>query len=281
VAITPDGKDFYFCVYTPGYSHSAILVSRLGKDGWTRPEVAPFARDLRWKTGEPHVSPDGKRFYFISNRPGDPKAEKPVPFGIWVMDRAGEGWSEARRLGPEINGKGSAYFPSLTKDGTLYFTREGEGGNAICRAKPAPGGGFQEPEKLPAQVNGGRDRYNAWVDPEERFIIVPTFGAADGAGGTDYCIAFRNEKEAWSEPLNMGPIVNTKSNEEYSACVTPDGKWLFFMSVRAPLPQPSAGEPLSYARLKEFNRILESRHPAVYWVDAGFIGELRQKAVFK
>lgn len=280
MAIRPDGRAFYFSVLLPDFSRAAILVSRRGPTGWTEPEVAPFSRDPRYRCLEPCISPDGTRFFFATDRPLDPCADKPGPFGIWSMVRVGDDWGPATPLGPEINGAGPAFYPSVTRDGTLYFTREGEGGgSAIFRARPK-GEGFAPPERLPAAVNSGRDRYNAFVAPEEDYVIVPVFGAPDTMGGTDYYIVFRDAQDRWSRPINLGEAVNTAANEEYSPYVSPDGKWFFFMSQRETRPVLPAGAPLSFAGLKALNRALKARAAGIYWMEAGFLQELRGKAVF-
>ena len=52
------------------------------------------------------------------------------------MDREGDGWGEPYNLGPPVNSDAPEYYPSVTSDGTLYFTREGEDGvSATWRAR--------------------------------------------------------------------------------------------------------------------------------------------------
>lgn len=280
MTFSPDGRECYFTVMLPGFTRAAILGSRVEGQQWSAPEVAPFARDPRYRTLEPAFAPDGQRLYFVSDRPADAKVEKPGPMGIWVMERRGTGWGEPRRLGSEINGGGEAFFPSLTRHGTLYFTREEAGGlSSIWRARPQ-GQGFGAPERLPAQVNAGKSRFNAFVDPDEGWLIVPTFGAKEGLGGTDYWIVFRDEADRWSEPQNLGPAINSPGNEEYSASLSPDGKYLFFMSARAASETLSPG-PLSLQALKaQYQRSGANGQAAVWWVEAAFLRSFRSKAVW-
>jgi len=280
MTFSPDGRECYFTVMLPGFTRAAILMSRLEGQQWTAPEVATFAQDGQYRTLEPAFAPDGKRLFFVSDRPAEPGAAKPGPMGIWVLERRGAGWSEAQRLGPEINGSGEAFFPSLTRTGTLYFTREEAGGiSSIWRARPK-GQGFAAPERLPAQVNAGKSRFNAFVDPDENWLIVPTFGAKEGLGGTDYWIVFRDEADRWSEPQNLGPAVNSPGNEEYSASLSPDGKFLFFMSARPVTGIVSQG-PLSLKDLlAQYQRSGANGQAAVWWVEAGFLRSLRGKAVW-
>jgi len=75
----------------------------------------------------------------------------------------------------------------------------------------------------------------------------------------------------------MGEKVNTPDTFEFSAYVTRDGKVLFFMSKRY------AEEPdkLTYEYLISEHNKPESGAPSIYWMDAGFIDELRSTAIFE
>ena len=124
IAMTPDGDELYFSV-TLG-DRTMIMVTRQVDGVWSVPEVAPFSG--RYLDIEPAISPDGRRFFFLSTRPQPGQEEKPgwVYQDIWVMDREGDGWGEPFNLGPPVNSDAPEFFPSITNDGTLYFTREGD-----------------------------------------------------------------------------------------------------------------------------------------------------------
>jgi Tol biopolymer transport system component len=53
----------------------------------------------------------------------------------------------------------------------------------------------------------------------------------DGLGLTDLYVSFGNDDGTWTEPRNMGPRVNSPSNEG-CPIVSPDGRYLFFNSHR-------------------------------------------------
>jgi len=124
IAMTPDGNELYFAATLGG--RSMIMETRQQDGVWTEPSVAPFSG--RYLDIEPAISPDGQRFFFLSTRPQAGQEEKPgwVYQDIWVMDREGDVWGEPYNLGPPINSDAPEYFPSVTNDGTIYFTREGE-----------------------------------------------------------------------------------------------------------------------------------------------------------
>lgn len=275
VAITPNGEEIYFGARSSKYY--TILMSKMVEGGWTRPEVMKHMDNPAYMNIEPAISADGSKFFFLSNRPDSAQG---IEFGqqdIWVMDREGEGWSEPYNLGPPVNTNQAEFYPSLTNDGTIYFTRNETGSptSYIFRSRFI-NGEYQECEKLPEQVNSGRNHYNAFISQDESYIIVPTEGKEDSFGGTDYFIAFRDETDSWSNPINMGDKVNTPDTYEYSAYVTRDGKILFFMSRRF----SKEPEKLTYDYLLEQHTLPESGNPSIYWMDAGFIDELRKSAVF-
>ena len=272
VAISPDGKEILFCMSAPPYS--TILFTRWENDGWTDPEVVENLSDPFFYNFEPCFSPDGKRLFFLSNRPDTTKGETKPDQDIWAMDKMENGWGIPYNLGAPVNTDDEEYYPSVTNNGTLYFTRAKKGDpiNYIYRSRLVDGK-YSEPELLPENVNCGENRYNAYISRDEKFIIVPAVGIAGSFGGTDYYISFRNENDIWSEPVNMGPTVNTAGNREYSASLSPDGKYLFFMSQRA-LVIP---EKLTHKVMKEAFFDIGNSNSAIYWVDASFIDSLKKE----
>jgi len=273
VAMTPDGEELYFSVTMGG--RTMIMVSRIQDGVWREPEVAPFSG--RYLDIEPSISADGQRFFFLSTRPQPGQEEKPgwVYQDIWVMDREGDRWGEPYNLGPPVNTESPEYFPSVTADGTLYFTREGEDRVSATWRSRLIDGVYAEPEKLGPEVNCGSDRFNVFVAPDESFAIVPAVGREDGLGGVDYFVIFRSEDDTWSEPVNMGPAINQPEGREWSASLSPDGKYLFFMTSRAygeteiPLASKSISELLGLSTQPGWGS------SDIWWVSAEVIEALR------
>lgn len=277
IAMMPDLSEIYFGVNVGNYAVATVMVSRLVDGRWTEPEVAPFASDPRWSDMEPCIDPDGAKLYFASNRPAGEGGEEPEEHhAIWVMERAGDGWG-APALLPEVINDGSAnFFPSVTHDGTLYFTRDlPDGGNAIFRSRMV-GGLYAPPERLPEQVNSTRNQFNAYVAPDESYLIVPTFGRPDSVGSVDYYIVFREADDTWTEPVNLGDKINTDGGSEYSPYVSPDGKYFFFMSSRKDVDL--AGPPLTTDRMVELHNTSGVGLPSIWWIEAGFVERLRTEA---
>jgi len=270
MAITPDGREIYWSSNLRDFGISVIMVSRVGEEGWSEPEVAPFSRDPSLVYYEPYVAPDGKQLFFVAHETGREEND------IWVMDREGDGWGEARKMDAPINSPGKEYFPSLTRDGTMYLTREdGEPGTEAIYRSRLVDGKYTEPERLPEQVNSGRSRFNAFIDPDERFIILPVLGDEDSAGAIDYYVVFRNEADRWSDPINLGPEINTPGHREWTPYVSPDGRYFFFMSTRAPADSDAPENGYSKEYLERVQAGPENGNSDIYWIDAAVIWELK------
>ena len=129
---SPDGKIFYFAKGTPDFHFWTIVFSRFENGKWTEPQVAPFSG--QYSDADEFITADSKWMFFISRRPtgNDSAQNTPRKYDVWVMERTVRGdWSEPKNLGTPINSEENEFFPTLTKDGTLYFgsgRNGGEGG---------------------------------------------------------------------------------------------------------------------------------------------------------
>ena len=279
VAMTPDGNEIYFGVLVGGLA--VILETKLENGRWTKPEVAPFSTNSEYLSLEPHISPDGEHFYFLSTRPpaGEELAEDEtrtwVNQDIWAMDRVENGWGEPYNPGPPINTDAPEFFPSVTRDGTMYFTRGSDDSQEsyIYRSRLV-NGEYTEPERLGPNVNSTASQYNAFIAPDESYIIICTALREDGLGGGDYFIVFRDDNDNWSTPINMGDRVNTPRGSEFSPYVSPDGRYFFFMAAR-PRPAESFPAVLTADFLWDLHSGPQNGDVDIYWIDAGFIEELR------
>ncbi len=286
VAITPDGTEFYFSVFVEAQQRMtfAIMVSKLIKGIWTVPEVALFSG--RYTDAEPCISVDGHQFIFTSNRPLEAGGEPLVTdVNLWFMNRTADGWDTPQPMGPEINTGAMEAFPSLTADGTLYFTRNDEAftRSDIYRSRLIDGQ-FQEVEKLPEIINAAENPFNAFIAPDESYLIFSAYGTQGGFGASDYLISFRSEDDQWSPPLNLGAKINSVGKET-SVYVTRDGEHLFFASDKGNFdPNGFFSRPLGFGDTRmsydDFVTVADSPgngRQDIYWIDASFLNELRTR----
>jgi len=276
VAISPDGNEMYFGLHTPDFKYSTIIATKQIDGVWTKPEVAAFASDPRYIYLEPALSFDGKKLFFLSNMPKD-STKNPGDEDIWVVDKNNNKWSEPYNVGEPINSDGREFYPSLAENGTIYFTRAEKGQNIhyIYRSRLI-NGKYTMPEKLPKQVNCGTNRFNAYVAPDESYIVVSAVGIEGAFGGVDYYIIFKNEDDSWEEPINMGPKINSSDGAEWSLYVSPDKKYIFYMATKK-LPKEKQPTSLCLDFFLNLSTIPQNGNADIYWIDAKIIDELRPK----
>jgi hypothetical protein len=229
VLVSPGGREVHFWTVeaTAGSTEarSTIYVTREEGGSWTAPVVASFSGV--YNDMYPALRPDGSRLYFQSDRPID-SAESTFKYNLWYVEREGAGWSEARSMGRPINGRDNTGGPSVTADGTFYFTIMTLGGlQEIYRSRYVDGE-YREPERLPDEVNAQRQQSDSYVAPDESFLV---FYAVEGSGGhgnpAGLWVSFRDESGGWSGAQKLGLEINSDANMG-PATVTPDGKYVFF-----------------------------------------------------
>ena len=231
----PDGKTLYFVRSAPNFNFWTILVSRFEKGKWSEPEIAPFSG--QYSDADPFITSDGERLYFISNRPVAEK--KTQDLDIWFVEQTSKGvWSEAKNIGAPINSDGAEWYPTMTKDGTIYFGSDRDGGKGrtdIYRSRFV-NGKYVEAENLGDPINTQFNEFEPFIAPDGSFLIFMAGGRADGRGGFDLYIShYRNG--AWTNPTNLGDQINSSSNE-YSPTISPDGKYFYWTSARGFADRP-------------------------------------------
>jgi Tol biopolymer transport system component len=196
-------------------------------DKWQTPQLLRFSGQYR--DSDPVLSPDGKKLLFVSDRPVNGK--DPQHYEIWMCEREGEKWSELKNLGPVVNVH-SQYFASMASNGNLYFTATiaediGEIDVFVSRLID---GKYTTPENLGPAINGkGILNIEAFISPDEKFLLIGAFNRPDSAGSCDIYISY-NQTGKWSAPLPVSAI-NTPARE-YSPRLSPDGKRIIFTSER-------------------------------------------------
>ncbi len=121
---------------------------------WTAPARMPM--DGEYRNWDFQFARTGRRLYFTSNRPAVFAGELSPYSHIWQTDFTVDGWTEPVLVPPPVNEVDSfSGFPSLTRDGTLYFHSERpdtEGRIDIYRARLI-GGQYREVENVGPQIN--------------------------------------------------------------------------------------------------------------------------------
>lgn len=261
---THDGKTLYFVKSTPDFTYWTMVYSQFEEGKWSQPRVAPFSG--QYTDGDPFITADGKQMFFISNRPLNPSdAAAPVKLDIWVMNKTASGWSEPKNLGKPVN-EASQYFPTIAKDGTLYFgsTRKGgRGGVDLYRSKFV-NGAFQEPENLGDAINTPSDEYEPFIAPDESFLIFMANARPDGLGGYDLFVSY-NENGQWTKAQNLGSPINSAA-DDYSPKISRDGKYFFWTSTRSAINKLK-NKSWDYSELTSRYRKPQNGLGDIYYID--------------
>jgi Tol biopolymer transport system component len=247
-AFTPDGKTLYFLKNTPSFNHWTIVASREQNGKWSTPEVAPFSG--QYADADPFITADGERFFFISTRPVNGKAKEDTD--IWMMKEAGDGWSAPEHLAA-VNSETSEWFPTVSKNGNLYFGSERPGGKGRCDlyCSKLVDGQYQAPENLGQPINSAANEVEPFIAPDESYIIFAGTGLPESRGAYDLYVSFRRDN-GWTKPENLGDKINSVG-WDFSPKVSPDGKWFLFTSNRS-----FADKPLE--KRLSYNELLKKLH---------------------
>lgn len=105
-----------------GIFFSEVAIGEFGQPEWGN--LIPFEHnDKEFSNGHPSVTPDGRRIYFASDRPGGQGGTD-----IWYSDNLGNQWGAPVNMGPVVNTSGNEMYPFLRHDSTLFFASTGHPG---------------------------------------------------------------------------------------------------------------------------------------------------------
>lgn len=208
IAISPDGNEI---VYTLGdYRQSKRCLVCIVKHGNTWGKKVIFDFSGEFNDIEPCFSVNGNELYFASNRPLNPASGR-KDYNIWVSKRTHEGWGEPEPLDSIINTDQDEYYPSVAKNGNMYFTsiRENGIGSEDIFVSRFVNGAYTVPEPLDSTVNSPTYEFNAYINPEENLIIFSSYGRDDDLGGGDLYYSRKSEDGSWTKAVHLGNEINS------------------------------------------------------------------------
>lgn len=242
------------------------------KDGrWIQPDKVPWQNEQG--TTDFTVGPDGNTVYFQSRRLTSPD-DNDRETNIWKVEWTGDGWTEPIPLpSPANTEEFSEAYPSAAPDGSVYYftgSRPDSGIGDIYRSRFVDGR-YLEAERLPVPINSYYYEVDPFVAPDGNYLL---FGSdrPGGYGLMDLYISFCREDGSWTNPVNTGPELNPFCIPTRMS-ITPDGKYFFFPS-RHDTGVPK-GEDFVSSNIEKWGDY------DIYWVDTGFISDLRDQYMGK
>ena len=134
-------------------------------------------------------------------------------------------------LGDSINTKDLEYFPSLTIDGKkMIFTRRIASDEDFYESNFV-NGKWSRAEPLGGKVNTNLNEGAQNISQDGQLLIFTGCNYPEGEGSCDLYFSIKTNN-GWSEPQNLGPVVNTDFWES-SPSLSPDKRDLYFASSRA------------------------------------------------
>jgi hypothetical protein len=224
-ALTPDGQSIYFTRFGAGMTRPEFFVSDRRDGRWSEarragmPEgavPAPFS-----------FSPDGGKLFYSHAKDGNGRVR------LWVAERDGGGWKNARPVGGALEKwDGDQVSPSVTADGTLYFSSNPRGAATWDIYRSAlKDGQYADPELLGGpqyeRISSPRPEQDVAVSADGKRLVFSSAFSRNGQGGADLFLAELPPNQrtgAWTWTL---AAVNTAADET-NPQLSPDGKRLYF-----------------------------------------------------
>jgi Tol biopolymer transport system component len=234
IAISPEGNDLFYTLQWSNGLFSVILHLKKINGEWTKPETAWFSG--RFNDLEPAFSPDGNRLFFTSNRPLKESDSIQKDYDIWYLQKKGNHWEGPFNSGSPVNSDKDEFYPSLARNGNLYFTRDnGEEKDDIFFSH-FKDGKYETPVPLPPAVNSKGYDFNSFIDPDENFIIFSSYRRVDDLGGGDLYFSLHKDG-LWQPAIHFAKEINS-SALDYSPFISPDQRYFFFTSKRQQIKFP-------------------------------------------
>jgi len=249
---TPDGSSLgeadddepgtvYFSSDQPG-GYGGLDIWRAWWDGtnWVQENLGPGVNTPYDET-DPFLASDGTTLLFSSDRPGGIGG-----FDLYesIYDLESNVWSQTQDLGTNINTPYDERHPSLTADMlTLFLVSDqpgGLGGWDIWSSEFIWGQGWSECYNLGSPVNSSSNEAAACINATGDGLIIAS-DRPGGFGGLDLWLSINlsspnlssTNVAGWSDPVNLGPTINSPANES-DPSIRSDHAYLLFTSDRDP-----------------------------------------------
>lgn len=166
-SLSADGRTLVFtaCQGRKGFGSCDLYITRRTGDDWSEPQNLGPTVNTRYYESQPALSADGRRLYFVSDRPGGQGKRD-----LWHTDADTEGnWQTPVNLGAPINTVFNEASPFIHANGqTLFFASEGHpglGGYDLFVSDSLPTGPqrWAVPMNLGYPINSAEDQASLFV----------------------------------------------------------------------------------------------------------------------
>ena len=183
----------------------------------------------------PFISSDGKTLYYVKENYSDIKDSGT---DIYYSEKMENGeWTVAQNIGSPINNSGNNSVVNVSADGnTMHIFNKykedgspGEPGISISRKTE---NGWEMPKDVTIEDYYNNSKYAAYSFSSTKKVLIMGVDRKDSYGKQDLYVRFLRDS-TYSVPLNMGPILNSYSDDS-TPFLAPDDKTLYFASTGHP-----------------------------------------------
>lgn len=200
-------------------------------------EIVNLGNDINTEYGEynPMILTDGSRIIYTARRkyagnPIDPLDKQPCE-DVWYSDLGKDGsWKKSKRFASPINTKGHDAISGISTDGQLmyiYKAVENEAGNIFYTK--VKGERWTKPISMPKGINTKYHESKVSLSYDGKTLYLISKRPENSIGGRDIFVSNLMKNGQWTEPENIGPVINTSYDEE-GVFIHPDGRTLYFCS---------------------------------------------------
>lgn len=163
-SLSADGRMIVFtaCQGRKGFGSCDLYMSRKTGTSWSAPDNLGATINSRFYESQPALSADGRRLYFVSDRPGG-RGQR----DIWRADLdAGGNWTEPVNVGEPVNTPRNEASPFIHPNGqSLFFASDGHVGMGGYDLFVSDFGasGWSAPTNLGYPINTAEDQASLFV----------------------------------------------------------------------------------------------------------------------
>lgn len=186
----------------------------------------------------PLLSPDGKTLYFSRRNHPENMGGVTDKEDIWYSELGADGkWTLAKNMGPQFNNENPNFINavSATPDGKsviiLLGNKYQEKGKMVAGVSVSDNlnGNWSKPKPLNIENDYNFNEKANYFMANTRTALLMSVEREDTQGGRDLYVSFQKNDSLWSEPLNLGDVLNT-AGEETAPFLASDNKTLYFSS---------------------------------------------------
>lgn len=183
--------------------------------------------NTRYNEGSVCLSNDGKTLYFA-------RCDAPDSYGncdLYVAYLQEDStWGEIKNLGPQINSKSWDSHPALShNDDTLYFASDRIGGfglSDIYYSSLNEKGEWSRAKNLGPVINTRKNDVSPFIHKKYDVLYFSSNGQNLNFGAFDIYKS-NKKKNGWSEPKDIGPLINGPGSEFYFT-IDSESKYLYY-----------------------------------------------------